>query len=324
MPAVEMAYRQLGETDLRASVLSLGCNRLATMAGDAREVEATLLEAIERGINFFDTADTYNQGDSERVLGRVVRGRRDRVLICSKAGMTMGPLQRLRPKVVPVAKRLLKRWSSSRSAAASLARQFHAQNFRPDYIERAIGLSLSRLKTDYLDLFLLHCPPLGALSEDALFERLDRLRQGGMLRHYGVSFEDSLAPQELDASLTRPGVAALQIAVNPYHPRTIEEVEKKTGDHAVGVIGRAPFAGGLLFADECARSTLATSTSATLAQAAIRLALQLNPHGTVLIGMIDREQLRENLQALALPPFSEEVVARLKALQSPADRPSVP
>lgn len=294
------------------------------MAGDPREVEATLLEAVDRGINFFDTADTYNQGDSERVLGRVLRGRRERVLICSKAGMTMGPLQRLRPKVVPLAKRLLKRWSSSRSAAASLARQFHAQNFRPDYIERAIGHSLSRLKTDYLDLFLLHCPNMSALSEDALFERLDRLRREGKVRHYGVSFEDSFAPQELDASLRRPGVAALQIAVNLYRPRTIEEVETRPGGHAIGVIGRAPFAGGLLFADERGRLALANATSATPAQAAIRLALQLNPRGTALIGMTDRAQLRENLQALDLPPFPEETLARLKALPSPAERTSLP
>jgi aryl-alcohol dehydrogenase-like predicted oxidoreductase len=316
MPPVEMEYRTLGQTDLRVSVLSFGCNRLATMAGDAREVEATLLEAVDRGINFFDTADCYNQGDSERVLGQIFRGRRDRVLICSKAGLTMGPLQRLRPKVVPLAKRLLKRWSSSRTAAASLARQFHAQNFRPDYIERAIGRSLSRLKTNYLDLFLLHCPPLSSLSEDVLFERLDRLRQRGMVRYYGVSFEDSVTSQELDASLTRPGVAALQIAVNLYHPTTVEEVEKKTCDHAIGVIGRAPFGGGALFADERALTAFTRSGSATPAQAAIRLALQLNPRGTVLVGMNNREQLRENLQAIVLPPYSDQTLAGLKALQS--------
>jgi aryl-alcohol dehydrogenase-like predicted oxidoreductase len=315
MPPVEVEYRKLGQTDLRVSVLSFGCNRLATMAGDAREVEATLLEAVDRGINFFDTADCYNQGDSERVLGQVFRGRRDRVLICTKAGMTMGPLQRLRPKVVPLAKRILKRWSSSRTAVASLARQFHAQNFRPDYIERAIGRSLSRLKTNHLDLFLLHCPQLSSLSEDALFERLDRLRQRGMFRYYGVSFEDGVTSQELDVSLTRPGVSALQIAVSLYHPTTVEEVETKTGDHAIGLIGRAPFGGGGLFTDERALTAFARSDSGTPAQAAIRLALQLNPRGTLLIGMNNREQLRENLRALELSPYADQTLAGLKALQ---------
>ncbi len=285
------------------------------MSGDAREVETTLLEAFERGINFFDTADCYNQGDSERVLGQVFQGKRDRVLICSKAGKTIGPLQRLRPKVMPLAKRIMRRWSSSRTVAASLAGQFHAQNFRPDYIEKAIGLSLSRLKTDYLDLFLLHGPGVSALSEDVLFDRLDHLRQRGMIRHYGVSFEDSISSQELVLGLARPGVAALQVAVDPYRPSTIEEVEKQMSDNAVGLIGRAPFARGALFQDERDLVALSQSISATPAQAAIRLAMQLNPRGTVLIGMSNRQHLRENLRALELSPFSDEKLLALKSLQ---------
>ena len=285
------------------------------MSGDAPEVEATLLEAFERGINFFDTADSYNQGDSERVLGKVFQGKRDRVLICSKAGMTMGPLQRLRPRVVPLAKRIIKRWSSSRNVAAALARQFHEQNFRPEYIERAIGLSLSRLKTDYLDLFLLHCPRISASSKDALFDRLDRLRQRGIIRHYGVSLEDYVTSQEIGLSLARPGVSALQIAVDPYQSSTIEEVKKQMGKNAVGLIGRAPFARGALFHDERGLAALSQSVPARPAQAAIRLAMQLNPHGTVLIGMTNRQHLRENLRALELSPISDEKLEALKCLQ---------
>ncbi len=285
------------------------------MSGDALEVEATLLEAFERGINFFDTADCYNQGDSERVLGKVFQGKRDRVLICSKAGLTMGPLQRLRPKVVPFAKRIMRRWSSSRNVAANLGRHFNAQNFRPEYIEKAVGRSLSRLKTDYLDLLLLHCPRVSALSENALFDRLDRLRQRGMIRHYGVSFEDGVTSQELGLSLARPGIAALQVAVDLYHPSTIEEVEKQMSNNAIGLIGRAPFARGALFHDKRGLAALSQSVSATPAQAAIRLAMQLNPHGTVVIGMTNRQQLRENLGALELSPYSDEKLEMLKSLK---------
>lgn len=312
---MEIEYRKLGRTDLRPSVLSLGCSRLATMSGDAREVDATLSEAFERGINFFDTADCYNQGDSERALGKAFHGKRDRVLICSKVGKTVGPLQRLRSSVLPIAKRILKRWTPSRNVAASLAGRFHAQNFRPEYIEKAVGLSLGRLKTDYLDLLLLHCPPVDALSEDALFDRLDRLRQRGMIRHYGVSLEDSVTPQEIGLSVARPGVAALQIPVDPYHSSAIEEAEKQISDGSVGLIGRAPFARGALFHDERALAALSQSAHATPAQAAIRLAMQLNPDGTVLIGMTNRRHLRENLRALELSPYSEEQLVALRLLQ---------
>ena len=115
-------------------------------------------------------------------------------------------------------------------------------------------------------------------------------------------FEDSISSQELVLGLARPGVAALQVAVDPYRPSTIEEVEKQMSDNAVGLIGRAPFARGALFQDERDLVALSQSISATPAQAAIRLAMQLNPRGTVLIGMSNRQHLRENLRALELSP----------------------
>jgi aryl-alcohol dehydrogenase-like predicted oxidoreductase len=287
------------------------------MSGDAPEIEATLSEAFEQGVNFFDTADCYSQGDSERVLGRVFRGKRDRIIICSKAGKTIGSLQRLRSRAVPFAKRIMRRWSASRNLAASLACQFHAQNFRPGYIEKAIALSLSRLKTDYLDLFLLHGPDVSALSDPGLFDRLDRLRQRGMIRYYGVSLEDSVTSQEIGLSLARPDIAALQIAVDPYHTSTISAVERQMRDNAVGLIGRAPFARGALFHDERGLAVLAQSAPARPAQVAIRLAMQLNPHGTVLVGMTNRQHLRENLQALELPPIGDHRLEALSALRNP-------
>ena len=194
-----MKYRQLGQTDLRPSVLSFGCMRLAAITGDARESDATLLEAFEQGINFFDTADSYHHGESERILGRVFKGKRDRILICSKSGDTANLAKRVRTQIAPLAKRVLTHSAYARDLAA--ARRSRVQrvppeytedpgdvglknkDFRPDYIEKAITRSLGRLRTDYLDLFLLHSPPGSALSEDALFERLERLRERGMIRY---------------------------------------------------------------------------------------------------------------------------------------------
>lgn len=310
---VEMEYRKLGQTDLRPSVLSFGCNRLATMDGDAAEVEATLLEAFERGVNFFDTADCYNQSDSERVLGRVFQGRRDRILICSKAGMTIGALQGLQPRIIPLAKRVVKRWSFARNTAASIAGQMNSQNFQPDYIEKAITRSLHRLRTDYLDLFLLHSPQPAVLLEDSLFNRLDKLRERGMIRHYGVSIGDGTESEALGLCLTRPNIAALQIDI--YQLSTTERLQNEMNGAAKGVIGRAPFARGKLFHDKVGLAALVESTSATPAQIAIRLAMQLNPHGTILVGMTCRSHLRENLRALELSPISNEKLVLLDSLQ---------
>ena len=311
---MEMEYRKLGQTDLRPSVLSLGCNRLGTTDGDAAEAEATLLEAFECGVNFFDTADYYNHGDSERVLGKVFRGKRDRILICSKAGWTKGSLQRPPPKAVPLVKRIVKRWSLSRKAVVWIRRQFVSQNFDPDYIEKAIVGSLRRLETDYLDLFLIHSPTISTLLEDSLFDRLDELRGRGMIRHYGVSFLDSVTSEELAIGLTRPGISALQIAIDIYHLPTIDNLKNKLGDTAIGVIGRAPFARGALFHDDRGLAALAQCNLAAPAQAAIRLAVQVNPLGPVLIGMANRQHLRENLRALALPPISDENLESIASL----------
>ena len=83
-----MEYRSLGRSDLKPSVIGFGCGHIASLSTThpRKEIVATLYEALERGINFFDTADSYGQGDSARLLGKLIRGRRQQALICTKAG----------------------------------------------------------------------------------------------------------------------------------------------------------------------------------------------------------------------------------------------
>ena len=102
----------LGTTDLRPSVLGFGCYHVGAPSRDRKEIEATLRSAFERGITYYDTADVYDDGESERVLGRVFRGDRDRVIICSKSGKRFDPALKTVLRVSPYVK-------SNRSSCAS-------------------------------------------------------------------------------------------------------------------------------------------------------------------------------------------------------------
>src|SRR5215212_775617 len=92
-----MKCTQLGHTALEISEMGFGCSRLGRVLGgtDDPEITATLLSAWEQGVNFFDTADSYGQGQSERTLGKVFSGKRDQVILASKAGYSFSPLRRL-------------------------------------------------------------------------------------------------------------------------------------------------------------------------------------------------------------------------------------
>jgi aryl-alcohol dehydrogenase-like predicted oxidoreductase len=83
-----MEYRRLGQTELNASTIGFGCSRIAqaSTTNERRAVVCALQTALDRGINFFDTADSYDHGASELLLGTVFRRQRDRVILCSKAG----------------------------------------------------------------------------------------------------------------------------------------------------------------------------------------------------------------------------------------------
>jgi aryl-alcohol dehydrogenase-like predicted oxidoreductase len=116
----------------------------------------------------------------------------------------------------------------------------------------------------------------------------------------------------------------LQLEADPYHSSVIDQVEKRMSNNSVGLIARAPLGRGTLFRDQRDLNALSGSVAATPAQAAIRLAMQLNPRGTVLVGMTNRKHLRENLGALDLPAYSDRSLAILKSWQNDEVAEEVP
>ena len=312
-----MEYRTLGDSGLTASVLGMGCSRLASVTTPHApgEVMATLDEAIEKSVTFLDTADVYGQGDSERLIGAAMRGRRDKLIVCTKAGLRLSAPQQLIRLVKPVANPILRRWRRSRTAAVQARLRSQRQCFEADYIRQRIEGSLRRLGSDYVDIFLLHNPPPAVLRDDRLFETLDRLKASDSVRFYGASVN---TPEEAFAALDRPGVSCLQIEVNLFTAPTMAPVLERAKRAGVGIIAREPLAGGRAVGHPLLVSLAARrADGATAPGLALRFVADRDDVDVVLAGMTCRRNLRSNLAALDLPPLSAEEV---RALSGAADQ----
>ncbi len=208
-----MKYRKLGKTGFEVSEVSLGTWQIGASWGSVSEQDAVkLLEtAIDNGINFFDTADVYGDGRSERLIAEVLGKRREKVYVATKAG------RRLQPHT---------------------ADGYNKKNLTA-FVER----SLTNLKRDALDLVQLHCPPTDVYYRPEVFEALDALKQAGKLLHYGVSVEKI---EEAIKATEFPGIATVQIIFNIFRQRPKELFFSLAQKRDVGILVRLPLASGLL------------------------------------------------------------------------------
>lgn len=208
-----MKLRPLGRTGLQVSEISFGTWAIGGAWGHTDEKESlrALDEAIDGGVNFFDTADVYGDGRSERLLAKATKGREDRIHIATKfcrAGDIHDPATYAYEKV-------------------------------RDWCEA----SLKRLERETIDLYQIHCPPLAILQDGAVFDVLDRLQQEGKIRAYGVSVE---SVEEGLLCLRKPGVQALQIIFNLFRQKPIDALLPAAQEREVGLLVRLPLASGLL------------------------------------------------------------------------------
>lgn len=207
-----MLYRPLGRTGWNVSAIGFGAWAIGGTWGqtDDGAAMAALHRALDRGVNFFDTADVYGDGHSERLLARLRRERpSDPFHVATKAG------RRLNPHV----------------AEGYL-------DLRP-FIER----SLKNLETDAIELLQLHCPPSAVYDMPEVFSALDELVRQGKLRHYGVSVE---RVDEALAALKFPGVQSVQIIFNLFRQRPAEVFLPAAQAAQVGVLARLPLSSGML------------------------------------------------------------------------------
>ncbi len=217
-----MQTRSLGRTGRTVSVIGLGTWQLGADWGDVEEADAlAVLDAAHAaGVTFFDTADVYGDGRSESLIGGWLRANPDAgVTVATKMGRRMP--------------------------------QEH-ENYSLEHFRAWTDRSRANLGVDTLDLVQLHCPPTSVYSDDRVFDALDALVDEGAIAAYGVSVE---RVEEALTAIARPHVASVQIILNAFRLKPLDEVLPAAREAGVGIIARVPLASGLL----SGRYTLDTS-----------------------------------------------------------------
>lgn len=210
-----MKYRMLGNTGLRVSVIGLGTMVHAGHFGPMKDSESlgAIETALELGVNFIDTSDAYGAGYSETLLGNALKGKRDKVILATKGGNVMtGPNR---------GKRI----------------------FEPDYISRVMNESLDRLQTDYIDLYQLHNPSVEVIEKGEVWDVLERAKQAGKIRHYGVSINTM---EEGVAAVKDGRSETIQVEYNLLAQEPSEKIFPLALNANVGVIARIPLRRGIL------------------------------------------------------------------------------
>jgi aryl-alcohol dehydrogenase-like predicted oxidoreductase len=311
--------RVLGKTGRAVSVVGLGTWQLGAEWGEVAEADAlaTLEAATQAGVTFLDTADVYGDGRSERLIGRFLAAHRGlTVMVATKMGRRVA----LDPALYTLA------------------------SFR-EWTDR----SRANLGTDMLDLVQLHCPPAPVYSLDAVYDALNTLVAERRIAAYGVSVETC---DEALTAIARPGVATVQIILNAFRRKPLEQVLPAAQAAGVGIIARVPLASGLLsgryshdtaFAAgdhrsynrhgeafdagetfsgvdfdtgvDAAREFAALAPpGATPAQAALAWVIQQPGVSTVIPGARSPKQARQNTAAAALPPFTGTQLSAIQAI----------
>ena len=297
-----MIYHELSNNEIRVSAIGFGCSKLGSIGSGlgVRQGVNLVAEALGHGINFFDTSNIYGQGDSERILGRVFQGQRDRAVVLTKAGYDfrhIGPVLRF---IKPVARRASNAFRAARRMSDHARSGALRQCFDKDYIVRSLEDSLKRFRTDYVDIFLLHSAPVSVFANEELFEQLDALKRQGKIRCYGFSMI------QLSSNIAEDipyGVSMVGTAVNPASASNIAQLDSLASNN-IGVLAYQPFGSGALLngerempLDESVNSSTLKSNK-TLAQELILFALEKTGVKSVVVGFSSSEHLRENVRAL--------------------------
>jgi aryl-alcohol dehydrogenase-like predicted oxidoreductase len=323
-----MHYRALGRTGWNISEISIGTWAMGGDWGsvdDERSLRA-LHRALDMGDNFFDTADVYGDGRSERLLARLKKESRETFYVATKAG------RRLNPHV---------------------AGGYNRKNLTA-FVER----SLKNLETDALDLLQLHCPPSEVYNTPEVFAILDDLVKQGKIRYYGVSVEKI---SEALKAVEYPGVQSVQIIFNIFRQRPAEVFFGEARRRKVGVLARVPLASGLLTGKITHQTAFATDDhrnynregeafdrgetfsgvdfesglqavdelrplapiGTSLAQFALRWILMFDAVSSAIPGARSPEQVEDNLAAADLPPLGDETMARVRGIYDRRIRPQV-
>jgi len=279
-----MHYQQLGSSNLHISKIGFGCMSLKSGTADN---EAILLKAIDEGINYFDTADLYDKGLNEEFLGKVFQGKRDKIILATKAG---------------------NQWRPDGSG--------WDWNPRKEYILACAEKSLKRLQTDYIDLYQLH----GGTIQDPIDETIEAfeiLLQQGKIRYYGIS---SIRPNVIREWASRSNIVSVMTQYSLLDRRPEEETLNLLHQKNIGVVTRGSVAQGLLIdkpaknylnygSEEVAKAASAIQSLSghqrTASQTALKYVLQHPAITAAIIGIRTMIQLEEAIKTIAAADLSE-------------------
>jgi len=310
--------RPLGRTGITVSSFCFGTWELGGQAWGpitAEDAVALLRQAFDRGVTVYDCSDNYGGGRSEVLLSVAFHGRRQDVVYVTKAGYLPGldgaQSVRMRPEI------------GGRD-----------QDHSPEYLRWACELSLRRLNTDYIDVYLLHDPPAAVLRDAAPFQALRDLQQAGKIRTFGVSSSADGAAQ----AVRDHGAQVVMAPFNLLDQKVAEVLLPLAQETGAGVLARTPFAGGLLLDEvvaaaesgaapgfsptdrrslisaerlqETARRAarfgpLRDAAGGSLAHAAVKFVLSHPEVATVVTGVMRPAELEANLDACRPPYFTE-------------------
>lgn len=293
-----MEKRRIGSSPLESSVLGLGCMSLGT---DSKKAENIIRTAYENGINYFDTADLYDYGTNEEIVGQALKPIRSEVLIATKVGNR--------------AKDDLSGWNWDPS--------------KP-YIKEQVKNSLKRLQVDYIDLYQLHG---GTLDDpiDETIEAFDELKKEGLIRSYGFS---SIRPNVIREYAPRSSADSNMMQYSLLDRRPEEQAFEVLKENDVSVITRGPLAKGLLsakykeklakhegfvhYTESELKDLLPKLEQLFEGRSLTEIALLFNAAhpevSTIIAGASSPEQVTENIKAINQPPLTREEIEVLKSL----------
>ncbi|MEP4077627.1 aldo/keto reductase [Haloferula sp.] len=306
---------KIPESDLVVSKAVFGTSRLGGTVShyDKSEAQAILRTAMEGGVNCFDTADIYAQGNSERLLAETFSGCRDKVVIATKGGYVLSAKARILAKAKPLVRKFLGRGKGLAKAVGKARGGQMARDFSREHLTKALEASLRRLRTDRIDLYQLHSPSAEHLMVSGAFETLARFKETGKIRAFGASI---LAWEDLDRCFDH-GVSWVQVEAGLLSESDRTHWIKKAADANVLLICRQVFDAGRVFGDpgelsgDSRRKLEVIRDLGDPSDVILRYLSHHAPFGAFLFATTRLDRLRANLDSLQRPELSASEATRL-------------
>lgn len=295
-----MKKHQLGTSGIYISELTLGGMSLGTDQKKAKEI---IDAALDRGINHLDTADLYDFGRNEEIIGEIIKGKRQDIILTTKAGNHFS--------------KKTKDWFWDPSK---------------EYILSAVKKSLKRLQTDYLDFFMLHGRTIDDPMDETI-EAMEELKAAGLIRAYGIS---SIRPNVIESYIKKSAIDGVMMQYSLLDRRPEESLLDRLNDHGISVITRGSLAKGIFsaYSEENIRKKAKdgyldykqyeliqtihqikeAALGIPLSEAALRYVLQHPAITTVTLGASTRDQILENTAINLDHPLPENIYQSLQSI----------